>query len=797
MIPFDAAKLLELPVDATPETIEARFLDLRTKFEDKIAKAPTPGLKAKYRESLDQITTAFETLTLASDSSSLPVLKKESGDRSQETGGSASPRAGSPGGASLDDSRTSARPHAPAGKKKSSSKEFILVAVIAIALLAGGSWFILKTRAENAEKARVAAEQKAVEAREKERLERLAAAIRTQVAELRIAWDALEQQARALERKIGDLKGEERNLNKGQTTPELAKLRAELVAHEELLAWLGQQLLRHPAKVARAQGEELLSARQVDDSAATIARAAEEQAKLVTAFEDKRRSLLSFTGSVSIRAAFSFLDWKLTDAYGAVHTGKGSAPRLELPLGELLAEFTAANYRPRTFKATVRPDQPLVLEPDHKVVKVTLDSYPQGAEIWLGDERLGTTPLRHRDFSAGKFLLELRRAGHIKQSVTLALEDGWEEHTEEVRLLRLDEGVPGFDIVQEAIGIDIKTDHFVHGVRVNAVVPDGPAARAGLTATDWIVSVSRRGSKPVLAKGMESVLEMHAALSGQPGDEIVLKVAKLESLLAEETAGERELRLRLVTYAELIRPKRGKPYRIPGLEMELLPVSPGTFVMGNPSEPRSLNTVTLTQPFWLGRFEVTQGQWNDIMNPGENVPEEWKRIPSYNKSWNVAMEFCRRLTIREREAGRLPEGHSYTLPTSAQWEYASRAGDTGYEPRNLSAMAWFGGGKDSSPKPVGTKAANAWGFHDMLGNVEELCLDRSGHSPGGQNLRDPQGPENGQKRVDRGGNWYSKSSWCVYHDKFSSHDDPDYHSSFNGLRVALVPAPPGSDPSGP
>ena len=72
----EAARLLEIAPDATPEQLEARFLDLRRKLEDKIAKAPTPGLQVKYRTSLAQITEAFETLTLAADSSSLPVLQR-------------------------------------------------------------------------------------------------------------------------------------------------------------------------------------------------------------------------------------------------------------------------------------------------------------------------------------------------------------------------------------------------------------------------------------------------------------------------------------------------------------------------------------------------------------------------------------------------------------------------------------------------------------------------------------------------------------------------------------------------
>src|SRR6478735_1902439 len=118
MTPAEAAKLLELPADATPEQLEARFLDLRRKLEDKIAKAPTPGLQAKYRENLATITTAFETLTLAADGSALPVLNKS------VAGG------GDPGPKPKPLAPGSPPPATPAssGKKKSNS-EFLIVAV--------------------------------------------------------------------------------------------------------------------------------------------------------------------------------------------------------------------------------------------------------------------------------------------------------------------------------------------------------------------------------------------------------------------------------------------------------------------------------------------------------------------------------------------------------------------------------------------------------------------------------------------------------------------------------------------
>src|SRR6478735_3050413 len=150
MTPSEAAKLLDLPVDATPEQLEARFLELRTRLEDKVAKAPTPGLKAKYRESLEEITIAFEALTLAADASALPMLNKQSAVSRQPSappvGGVPPPREASP---------------KPAAKKSGGGKEFIVVAVIALAVLGAGGWWVMKRSEENETKARLAAEAKA------------------------------------------------------------------------------------------------------------------------------------------------------------------------------------------------------------------------------------------------------------------------------------------------------------------------------------------------------------------------------------------------------------------------------------------------------------------------------------------------------------------------------------------------------------------------------------------------------------------------------------------------------------
>ncbi len=132
-------------------------------------------------------------------------------------------------------------------------------------------------------------------------------------------------------------------------------------------------------------------------------------------------------------------------------------------------------------------------------------------------------------------------------------------------------------------------------------------------------------------------------------------------------------------------------------------------------------------------------------------------------SWSDAMEFCAKVTERERNAGRLTGGYAYTLPTEAQWEYACRAGSTEAYAGDLDAMAWYDGNSGNKTHPVGAKQANAWGFHDMHGNVWEWCSDWYGDyelSIDDPSITDPTGPSRGSNRVRRGGSWDRIASYC-------------------------------------
>ena len=244
------------------------------------------------------------------------------------------------------------------------------------------------------------------------------------------------------------------------------------------------------------------------------------------------------------------------------------------------------------------------------------------------------------------------------------------------------------------------------------------------------------------------------------------------------------------------------------VNLDMVWINPGTFMMGSPENEPARATdeiqhqVTLTKGYWLGKYEITQTQYEVIMgtNPsyfsGNNNPVE--RV-----SWYDAMNFCAELTVQERAMGRLPEGYEYTLPTEAQWEYACRAktttafnngtdlpaGDDIFGPcSNLDSIAWYYYNSDGKTHPVGQKQPNAWGLYDMSGNVEEWCLDWYGDYPTSA-VTDPVGPSTGSDCVLRGGCWHFYPDGCRSADRYDIR--PSWgDGSDNGFRVALVPVQP-------
>jgi formylglycine-generating enzyme required for sulfatase activity len=206
---------------------------------------------------------------------------------------------------------------------------------------------------------------------------------------------------------------------------------------------------------------------------------------------------------------------------------------------------------------------------------------------------------------------------------------------------------------------------------------------------------------------------------------------------------------------EMTQPKLPLKSVVDSVGIELLEIYAGKFQMGERSDAVP---VTLTRPFWMGKTEVTRGQWKRVMKTtpwGDSAGMSDDDLPVVGVSWDEATDFCRRLTARDRSTPALQKNEVYRLPTEAEWEYACRAGTTtkfsfGDDDSQLGDFGWFvGGNSGGSTHPVGTKKPNSWGLHDMHGNVWEWCSDWYGETlTGGV---DPVGPSTGIDRVLRGG----------------------------------------------
>ena len=222
------------------------------------------------------------------------------------------------------------------------------------------------------------------------------------------------------------------------------------------------------------------------------------------------------------------------------------------------------------------------------------------------------------------------------------------------------------------------------------------------------------------------------------------------------------------------RPGEEREFEIaPGVMMRMCWIPPGEFVMGSPADElgrspdETQHRVTLTHGFWLGKYEVTQAQWEAVV--GSN-PSQFKGIilPVESVSWNDISGSGGFLEKANQQGA--SKGGFY-LPTEAQWEYACRAGTTtalnsGEDLTtsmgaclNLTTIAWYGKNSNEETHRGGLKKANAWGLHDMHGNVWEWCMDWTGNYPS-QAITDPRGPNSNSIRAVRGGGWVSDAGSC-------------------------------------
>ncbi|MFC0211903.1 formylglycine-generating enzyme family protein [Paenibacillus chartarius] len=222
-----------------------------------------------------------------------------------------------------------------------------------------------------------------------------------------------------------------------------------------------------------------------------------------------------------------------------------------------------------------------------------------------------------------------------------------------------------------------------------------------------------------------------------------------------------------------------------GVTMEFVQIHPGSFTMGSSlhvgeGDEALEHKVSITKPFYLGKYEVTQEQWGALMG---NNPSHFKgeQLPVDSVSWDEAQLFVTKLQEKT--------GRRFTLPTEAQWEYAARAGTTtkwdfGDSESMLGGYAWFGENSGEATHPAGQKKPNAWGLYDMYGNVQEWCNDWYASPYPQGDASDPQGPNSGESRVLRGGAW--GDDFTMVRSSYRNAAGTDAKTAGIGFRVVMM-----------
>ena len=218
-----------------------------------------------------------------------------------------------------------------------------------------------------------------------------------------------------------------------------------------------------------------------------------------------------------------------------------------------------------------------------------------------------------------------------------------------------------------------------------------------------------------------------------------------------------------------------------GVSLDLVLIPAGKFVMGSPTTEvgrdfwELQHEVTLTKPYYMGKYEVTQEQWEAVMGDNPSATKGAK-LPVTNVSWYDCQEFIKKVNAKNG---------GYRLPTEAEWEYACRAGTTtaysiGDSLKKIDAN--YADGAADSTKTVGSYSPNAFGLYDMHGNVNEWCEDRNAKYPAGA-VTDPKGPATGERRIVRGGAFYLDLSRA--RSSYRTHNTPTLQGGTGyGLRLA-------------
>ncbi|MBN1403840.1 MAG: SUMF1/EgtB/PvdO family nonheme iron enzyme [Opitutales bacterium] len=505
----------------------------------------------------------------------------------------------------------------------------------------------------------------------------------------------------------------------------------------------------------------------------------------------------------------------------------------KLPAGDYQITFSLAGYESVSVAATVLPDQFVAVPPvtmRRLGGRLVINSSPAPLEWAFVETPAGEQPRQVRGETptvidkvpTGAYMLEIRREGWLPARHALNMQAG--------RTITIEQDFQSGSLSLSSNLSDVQW-RVVEGPEladIDAMAGAAPARLEKLPVGEYVLEFSRaswpnvRRSVTVSPDGESSVrgeflfgtIEIDSVPRGAEvfgPDGAVLGQTPLS--LSQAAPGEYRFTLRHSGYVEggvtglvnagqtarfMARLEEEKPagaelgsdWVVPDYNIQMIWISPGRFAMGSPDFERyrendeKQHRVMFTKGFWMGKYEVTQAQWQALMgtNPS-NFASVGPNAPVDSVSWAEAMAFCRKLTEIERAAGRIPAGYEYSLPTEAQWEYAARAGsDDPYSGGSLQRIGWYAGNADGRTHPVGQKQPNAWGLYDMQGNVWEWCYDWYGEYPE-HAVTEPAGPASGSKRINRGGGWMDHMSFCRV--AYRGSEAPTRINSNVGFRVVL------------
>lgn len=476
-------------------------------------------------------------------------------------------------------------------------------------------------------------------------------------------------------------------------------------------------------------------------------------------------------------------------------------------------------------------------------MSVTLTTQPEGAEVFLDGRLLGVTPFTTRELPlAESILLEARLDRFHPLRMPLTLEPGGES---ELHLGAL-EPITGRIFPQVTLLGEAPTES--QQAELTFLLDDEAASEETLT-TGVQIGVRELTVQHPQYQAQTLSLEVQEGMTEQPiidltplpgrltlqlepaGVDYILRIDGENRSAAEAPFAvptRRPVTLELFTRDYLTEsqaielepgesfeweltlraippPQPGQPYTVPVLGQTFVPVPAGLVVMGSPPQeaqrrpnesPRT--EVTLTDPFWLSQYEVTQAEFERLVRSNPSVYKGDNR-PVENVTYEEAERYCRNLTFIEKQAGRLPEGYVYRLPTEAEWEHACNP--------NSQTPFHFGETADTSQgnfvgeyptefrtadleedaygtEPVGSYSPNALGLYDMHGNVAEWTFgiynDRYPALP----RTNYAGADRGDDRAVRGGGWSDPAHRC--RTAARERQNPTTRAAHVGFRVALA-----------